>query len=62
LEHKVASVLGDGVTATVECVSAIPLLTSGKYRYVISHVADDFVDRLSERKQTGDRGAKKLRA
>ena len=41
-------VLGVGVTVTVECVTAIPPLVSGKHRYVISKVADDFVKNLSQ--------------
>jgi len=45
---KAQRVLGAGVTVAVECVSAVAPLASGKHRYVISNVADDFVKKLSE--------------
>ena len=46
LAEKVASALGGGVETTVETVSEIPQLASGKYRYVISKVAEKFVQNL----------------
>lgn len=46
LAQTVQTVLGAGVDVAVECVGEIPLLASGKYRYVISQVAEDFVQDL----------------
>ena len=47
LLQKAEGVLGAGIDIVIECVATIPPLASGKYRYVISNVAADFVKDLS---------------
>ncbi len=41
--QKVQAVLGAGVEITIDCVDAIPPVASGKYRYVISNVAEQWI-------------------
>jgi phenylacetate-CoA ligase len=43
---RMRRLMGDGVDVTVEAVPALPTLPSGKFRYVISRVADQYVDNL----------------
>jgi phenylacetate-CoA ligase len=48
LVHKANEVFGPGVDVSVELVKAIAPAASGKYRYVISHVAADFIKDISD--------------
>ena len=43
---KVRRVVGDGVTVEVELTDAIAPSASGKHRFVVSKVADEFLDRV----------------
>jgi len=47
LAQKLQSVVGAGVEITIDCVDEIPVAASGKYRYVISKVADQAIHDLS---------------
>ncbi len=56
LMQKAQGVLGAGIQITVESVDEIPPLASGKYRYVISNIADGYVKELSHRRAVPDAG------
>jgi len=51
LSHKLQAVLGAGVEITIDCVAEIPPAASGKYRYVVSNVAEEFIRGLSQPKE-----------
>jgi phenylacetate-CoA ligase len=48
LQAKISAALGGEIKATVEAVADIAPLPSGKYRYVVSKIAEDFVRNLSQ--------------
>ncbi len=47
LVKKAQLAVGSGVEIAVDCVGEIPRLASGKYRYVISNVAEGYLHRLA---------------
>jgi phenylacetate-CoA ligase len=49
LIKKARLAVGGGVEVAVDCVGEIPRLASGKYRYVISNVAEDYLQSLAGR-------------
>jgi len=49
LIKKARLAVGGGVEVVVDCVGAIPRLASGKYRYVISNVAEGYLQSLARR-------------
>jgi len=49
LVKKAQLAVGGGVEVVVDCVGEIPRLASGKYRYVISNVAEDYLQSLASR-------------
>lgn len=46
LGQKASVLLGDDVTITIEVVPVIPPSSSGKFRHVISHVGDAYLDQM----------------
>jgi phenylacetate-CoA ligase len=50
---RMKRLLGRDVAVTVEPVAAIPAGPSGKFRYVVSQVAEEYVDRLLARARNG---------
>ena len=49
LVQKSEAALGKGMNVVLDCVERIPRLASGKYRYVISNVAEEYLKELSDR-------------
>ena len=56
LVQKAQDALGAGIQIAVESVDEIPPLVSGKYRYVISNIADGYIKELSHRAAVSDAG------
>ena len=50
VSQKVQAVLGAGVEITIDCVDTITPAASGKYRYVISNVAEQWIAGLRDNK------------
>ena len=50
VSQKVQAVLGAGVEITIDCVDTITPSASGKYRYVISNVAEQWIAGLRDNK------------
>jgi phenylacetate-CoA ligase len=51
LTQKLQAVLGIGVEITIDCVAEISSAASGKYRYVISKVAEEFIKDVAQPKE-----------
>jgi phenylacetate-CoA ligase len=56
LMQSAQGALGPGIHVAVESVDEIRPLASGKYRYVISNVADRYFKELSYRRALSDAG------
>jgi len=54
LMRNAQSALGSGIEIAIEAVDEIPLLASGKYRYVVSNVSDRYIKELSSRRALSD--------
>jgi len=50
LVRKGEMALGKGMSVVLDCVDEIPSLASGKYRYVISNVAEKYLKELADRR------------
>jgi phenylacetate-CoA ligase len=56
LMQNAQGALGAGIQIAIESVDEIPPLASGKYRYVVSNVADRYIKELSYRRALSDAG------